>query len=137
VFAIGKSYAIGVNGEIYNFVPYHHQVNNPKKSWWTENPPSESNLFKDMTINQYFSIDGKEGYNLLFDEFSSPKTVGNDVFSNKLFIAKFKYNNIDWHGYPGNHKKNKDKPDDHALQQFLSNGIDPQLIIRIKKGRSI
>ncbi len=133
---VGDVCEIGYNGETYNFVKYHHQVGHPKKSWWTIKLKVESSLFFDMTKNKIMSSDKKNGYNLMLIN-KKPYEIGKDIQKNKLFLAKFKYNNINWHGYPANHYIQKDRPEEEVYSKLEDSGIDLSIIRKLKKGQKL
>lgn len=136
MYQIGKEYQIGISSEKYLFIKYHHQKLHPKKSWWIIDPDNEAQLFINMTRYSYISIDGLLGFNLKISG-NNPDSIGTDINENQLVLAKFVFNNINWHGYPGNHKINKDRPTEEVYDKFQANGISLSIIRKIKKGSNI
>lgn len=134
MFIIGSRYSIGFYDEMYLFIDYHHKIGNPNKSWWIANLVIEGDLFHEMTKNG-FHENGK-GYNVLINS-GKIQTLGTDIFSNDLKIAIFRQGIDEWHGYPGNHKVQKDKPTSQILDKLSNNGVSLSIIRKIKKGQSI
>jgi len=136
VYQVGKVYTIGTNNETYNFVKYHHQIKNPKKSWWIISLTKEADLFEDMTKNKYISNAGDRGYNVKCIG-NKLELIGTDITRQDLQLAKYIFNKINWHGYPANHKINQDRPEDEVMEKFLNNGLNPSIYRKIKKGQKI
>lgn len=135
-YRVGKIYAIGVSNETYNFVKYHHQSGHPSKSWWISSLDDEASLFIGMTNEKYISSDGENGYNI--DAFNKkPAVIGRDIRGQEFYLAKFKFNKINWHGYPANHMIAKDRPEDEVLSKMKKDGIHPGIYRKIKKGQKI
>ena len=136
MYKIGNIYPIGHNNETYNFVNYHHQIGNPNKSWWTISMTNEAEFFLNMTKNNYISSFSNNGYYI--DAFGrKPITIGDNSKKEDLYLAKLKFNKINWHGYPANHMIQKDRVEDEVLDKMNKDKIDPSILRKLKRAQKI
>lgn len=123
------------NGTVYNHHPAHRN-NTPRKSQWLIPEHEELRIFELCLARTW--IVGTFGWGLhLVNGHPDYLGVAQDRVT-QVFIAKFVREPAapNWHGYPAEHSRTWDRPDDTVLEMWLLGDVLPPAKVRkISKGQ--
>lgn len=110
----------------YVYLPYHRGKATQDKNVWMISETEELDCFKTARSSKWIgdSVGWGLWYCVIFNSDTPkyiPMNLGVNFHQELLFIAKFTFNNSEWHGYPADYirRSKNDKPDTETLTKWV------------------